>query len=177
MSDIITIDETTDQVKILSAGALVGYGLTGGFDSGQTLAVSLSSATGTLSAKTALTGSFATPAGASVSLAAGTWLVVAHASIGATNLAATLAASATYGLRIFDGTNPVASVHGSVARDATTNAAQITSAALSTLVTIGVTSTISLQVRGSTDLSVYHQEQGSGATTGNATRIVAVRIL
>jgi hypothetical protein len=164
----------SDTVFVTNLGGALGNGLTGGYSVGQTLAVSLTSAQASLASKTAVTASYATLA--SVSLAAGTWLVVGHASVGATNLAAALAASAIFGVRIFDGTNPVASAHGGIARDATTFAAQITSVGLVAVVTLASTSTISLQIDGTTTLSAYHQEQGSGDTTGNATRISAIRI-
>jgi hypothetical protein len=174
MSDTITIEETTDTVFVTPIAGAVGYGLSGGFDQGQTLAVSLTNATGTLGAKTAVTATYATLT--SVSLAAGTWLVVAHASVGATNLAAALAASAIFGVRLFDGTNTIASVHGAVARDTTTFAAQLAEVNVMSLVTLAATATVSLQIDGDTNLSAYHQEQGSGLTLGNATRITAVRI-
>lgn len=164
----------SDTVFVTNLGGALGYGLTGGYSVGQTLATSLTTAQDSLSAKTAVTASYATLA--SVSLAAGTWLVVGHASVGATNLAAALAASAIFGVRIFDGTNAVASAHGAVPTDATTFAAQITNASLVAVVTLASASTVSLQIDGSTTLSAYHQEQGSGATTGNATRISAIRI-
>ena len=164
----------SDTVFVTNLGGALGYGLTGGYSVGQTLAASLTSAQASLSAKTAVTASYATLA--SVSLAAGTWLVVGHASVGATDLTVALTASAIFGIRIFDGTNAVASMHGGVARDATNFAAQITNASVVAVVTLASASTVSLQIDGSTTLSAYHQEQGSGATTGNATRISAVRI-
>lgn len=176
MSDIIKIIETTDTVKIVPVAGSIGNGLTGGFEAGQTLAVSLTSSAASMSAKTALTGSFATLTGASLSLAAGTWIVTAQASIGATTLGSALAASGIFALRLFNGTTTIVSVHGGVARDATTTTAQLSSGCLSAIVTIASTTTISLQAVGTTTLSAYHQEQGSGTTQGSATYISAVRI-
>jgi hypothetical protein len=63
-----------------------------------------------------------------------------------------------------------------VPRDATTFAAQLTNAAIASVVTLGGTTTVSLQIDGSTTLAAYHQEQGSGAIAANATRITAIRI-
>lgn len=175
-TDIITVNETTDTVVISPSAGTIGNGLTGGFDAGQVLAVSLSNASASLAAKTTVTASYATLA--SVSLAAGTWLVVGHASVGADNLGAALAASGIFGLRIYNttGSATVASVHGAVARDATTFTAQLTAVSVVSLVTLSVTSTVALQIDGSTTLAAYHQDQGSGLTSANATRITAVRI-
>lgn len=164
----------SDTIYITNLAGVVGYGLTGGYSVGQTLASSLSSSQASLSAKTTVTASYATLA--SLSLAAGTWLVIGHASVGADNLAAALTASAVFGLRLFDGTSTIASIHGAVPRDATTFSAQLANAAVSSVVTLGGPTTVSLQIDGSTTLAAYHQEQGSGAVAANATRITAIRI-
>ena len=166
----------SDTVYVTNLGGALGYGLTGGYSVGQTLALSLTASAQSLAAKTTLTASYATLA--SLSLAAGTWLVVAHASVGADNLGAALAASGIFGVRIYNvtGSANAASVHGSVRTEAATFGAQLTSVSLMAVVTVGVTSTIALQIDGSTTLAAYHQEQGSGAAETNATRISAVRI-
>jgi hypothetical protein len=164
----------SDTVYVTNLGGALGYGLTGGYSVGQTLAVSATNSQNSLASKTTVTASYATLA--SLSLAAGTWLVIGHASVGADNLSAALAASGIFGLRLFDGTNAIASCHGSVRTEATTFSAQLTSASIVGVVTLASTATVSLQIDGSTTLAAYHQEQGSGATTGNATRISAVRI-
>lgn len=174
MSDTVIINETNDNVIVTTAGGTVGYGLSGGFNVGQTLAVSLTNSAANLASNTALTGAYATLTSIG-SLAAGTYLVSATASIGATNLGAALAASRTFGIQLFNGTAVAASTHGVVPTSATT-AAQLASASLCTIVSLAATGTISLQARGATDLSAYASEQGSGATAANATRIMVTRI-
>ena len=174
MSDTVIINETNDTVVIATTGGTVGQGLTGGFNLGQTLAVSLTNTGANLASNTALTASYATLVSVG-SLAAGTYVVSATASVGATNLGAALAASRTFGVQLFNGTTVAASTHGVVPTSATT-AAQLASASLSSIVTLAATGTISLQIRGSTDLSAYATEQGSGGTAANATRISITRI-
>lgn len=164
----------SDTVYVTNLGGALGYGLSGGYSLGQTLAAGLTSSQASLTAKTTLTASFATLQ--SVSLAAGTWLVVGHASVGADNLGAALAASGIFGLRLFDGTNTFASTHGSVRTEATTFSAQITGASVVGVVTLASPATVSLEIDGSTTLAAYHLEQGSGATATNATRLSAVRL-
>ena len=174
MSDIIKIEETSDVVKIVAVAGAVGYGLSGGFEAGETLAVSLSSATNTLASKTAVTAAYANLR--TISLGAGTWAISANAAVGATTLGSALAASGIFGLRLHDGTNTLASTHGFVPRDSATPAAQLASSCLQAVALLASTTTISLQINGSTTLSVYHQEQGSGTTSGSSTILSAVRI-
>lgn len=166
----------SDTIIVTNLGGALGFGLTGGYSPGQTLAASLTGSAASLSAKTTVTASYATLA--SFPLAAGTWLIVAHASVGADNLGAALAASGIFGVRIYNvtGAANLASAHGSVRTEATTFSAQLTSASLMTVATLSATSTIALQIDGSTTLAAYHLEQGSGATETNATRITAIRI-
>jgi hypothetical protein len=105
--------------------------------------------------------------GPSVSLAAGTWLVMASATMGRTTTTA-----GHYNLRISDGTTHYASVqqyHVSIANNW---------AALScnAIITLASTTTILLQAAGSITLDVLKATTPNNGSGANATGIVAVKI-
>lgn len=105
--------------------------------------------------------------GPSVSLAAGTWLVMASATVGRTTTTA-----GNYNIRISDGLTHYASVqqyHASVANNW---------AALScnAIITLASTTTILLQAAGSITLDVLKATTPNNGSGANATGIVAVKI-
>lgn len=183
---LITIDEIVNTVTISEDGNTVtvaaqipslGYGLTGSFLTGEQVDVALTTASVTLASTTAFTATFTTVAGMSLTLAAGTWLITAHASVGATNLGATLANSFPYGIRLYDGTTALASCHGFVPTSAF-NASQLSGSSLSVVATVAASTTVSLQGAASASilLSFYANEQGSAVAAPGATKLTAVRL-
>lgn len=175
--NIVSISDDGTTVTVSPASPGMGYGLSGAFLTGQTVAVSLTTASASMSLDTVMSASYSTLT--SVSLAAGTWLVIAHASAGAANLGAALIADFMYGIRIYDGSTTLASAHEMVPTSVVTTA-QLSSSSCSALVTLASTTTISLQgasSSGATFLSFYTQSQGIvGTPVANATAIRAIRI-
>jgi hypothetical protein len=105
--------------------------------------------------------------GPSLSLAAGTWLIMASATIGRTGTTA-----GSYNIRISTGTTHYASVqqyHASVANNW---------AALScnAIVSLGATTTIKLQAAGTVASDVLKAATPNSASGSNATGLVAVKI-
>ncbi|CAB4140533.1 Phage tail repeat like [uncultured Caudovirales phage] len=105
--------------------------------------------------------------GPSLSLAAGTWLILASATVGRTGTTA-----GSYNIRISTGTTHYASVqqyHASVANNW---------AALScnAIVTLGATTTIKLQAAGTVASDVLKAATPNSASGNNATGLVAVKI-
>lgn len=105
--------------------------------------------------------------GPALSLADGTWLVMASATIGRTGTTA-----GNYNIRISTGTTHYASVqqyHASVANNY---------AALScnAIVTLGGTTTIKLQAAGSITANILRADTPNNASGLNATGLVAIRI-
>jgi len=107
-------------------------------------------------------GAWTTVTGASVSLAAGTWLVTAHL------MAYGLGVDLDMGVRIHDGTNAKAS--GNIS----TLAGFYQTISMTSVITLAATTTINLQINsGTTDHSVlYRYAPGSARATG----LTAVRI-
>lgn len=129
--------------------------------------VSLSRASAFLSANVNMAAANTWYDGPTLSLASGTWLVMASATIGRTGTTA-----GNYNIRISDGTNHFASVqqyHASVANNY---------AALScnALVTLASTTTIKLQAAGSITADVLRADTPNNASGLNATGIIAVKI-
>lgn len=105
--------------------------------------------------------------GPALSLADGTWLVMASATIGRTGTTA-----GNYNIRISTGTTHYASVqqyHASVANNY---------AALScnAIVTLGETTTIKLQAAGSITADILRADTPNNASGLNATGLVAIKI-
>jgi len=129
--------------------------------------VSLTNASAFLATDVAMASANTWYNGPSVSLAAGTWLVMASATVGRT---ATTAGH--YNLRISDGLTHYASVqqyHASVANNW---------AALScnAIITLASTTTIQLQANGSIAADVLKATTPNNSSGANATGIVAVKI-
>ena len=128
---------------------------------------SLSTASAFLGADVAMTTLNTWYNGPSVSLAAGTWLVMASATVGRTTTTA-----GHYNVRISTGVTHYASVqqyHASVANNW---------AALScnAIITLASTTTIYLQAAGSINSDVLKAATPQNASGNNATGIVAVRV-
>ena len=128
---------------------------------------SLSWASAFLAADVAMTNANTWYNGPSVSLAAGTWLVMASATVGRTGTTA-----GHYNVRISDSVTHYASVqqyHASVANNW---------AALScnAIITLASTTTIYLQANGSIAADVLKAATPQNASGNNATGIVAVRV-
>lgn len=129
--------------------------------------VALTNASAFLATDVAMANANAWYNGPSVSLAAGTWLVMASATVGRT---ATTAGN--YNIRISDGLTNYASVqqyHASVANNW---------AALScnAIITLASTTTILLQANGSIAADVLKATTPNNSSGANATGIVAVKI-
>jgi hypothetical protein len=174
----VTISEDGNTVTVAAQIPSIGYGLTGSFLTGDQVAVGLTSSTVTLAAKLAMTTAYANLTGMSQTLAAGTWLLICHASVGATNLTTSLATPIAYGLQFHDGTSALASTHGLIPTNAIPSG-QLANATMTTVVTLASSTTISIQ--GATAAgnlaSFYHEGQGSfGSPTAGATKFVAVRL-
>lgn len=184
---IITIDDIVNTVTISEDGNTVtvaaqipslGYGLTGSFLTGEQVDVSLTASTVTLAAKTAMAANYTTITGMSQTLAAGTWLLTCHASVGATDLTTSLAVPFAYGLRFYDGTTTLASGHGLVPSSANPTS-QLSNATMSVIATLASSTTVSVQGASVAAglASFYHQGQGlASAPTDGATKFIAVRI-
>ena len=157
---------------ILQGGATNGQVLTwsGAVWEAQTPAsptVSLTNASAFLATDVAMAAANTWYDGPTVSLAAGTWLVMASATLGRT---ATTAGH--YNIRISNGTTNYASVqqyHASVANNW---------AALScnAIVTLASTTTIKLQASGTITSDVLKAATANNSSGANATGLVAVRI-
>jgi|GEM_PF-3498456 len=130
-------------------------------------AVSLTNASAFLGADVAMASANTWYDGPTVSLAAGTWLVMASATLGRTTTTA-----GHYNIRISTGTTHYASVqqfHASVANNW---------AALScnAIVTFGSTTTIKLQAAATITADVMKAATANNSSGNNATGLVAVRI-
>lgn len=144
-----------------------GYGITGGGDlsADRTLAVSLANAQAFLATAQAISAAaYADLTGCSVSLAAGTWLIIAemHASAANTAFLAHLA--------VTDGSNNIVR-EGSqgVPASGSANVHQWASVSLSVIVTPGSTTTYKLRAaRGNTTLTgTYTAQDGAGTAVAN----------
>jgi hypothetical protein len=148
-----------------------GYGLTGGGDlsANRTLAASLGHETSALTTDVALTADNTWTDGPSVSLAAGTWLVMAYATT-----ARTEAWNEMIYARVSDGSTHYASTRGHNSPDAFAGA----SIAMHAVITLAATTTIKLQLatsEGSANCLVLAALTENGAGN-NATRITGIRL-
>ena len=130
--------------------------------------VSLTTASNSLSSDVTTTSADTWYDGASVSLAAGTWVVdsVIHLEKGAT------AGTSSYAVRIGDGTNHYAS--GSQAWPQPSGAYVVTS--LSCIITLASTTTIKVQAESQYAGGKIRAASGYGSSGNNSTQITAVRI-
>lgn len=161
-----------------------GYGITGGGDlsADRTLAVSLSNSSAFLStAQSISSASYADLTGCSVSLAAGTWLIVAMMSASAANLAFLAH------LAITDASNNIVrETSQGVPASGTASVHQWANLAVHAIVSPASTTTYKLRAaRGNTTLTnTYTAQDGSGqgvtnnasTNTDKATGIIAIRI-
>jgi hypothetical protein len=165
------IDGTCGEAAFAPSGVTsvaAGYGVTGGpITTTGTLAISLTQQSAFLGTDVAMTSANTWYDGPTLSLAAGTWLVFASATVGRT---ATTAGN--YDLRISTGSVHYASVqqyHASVAN----NWAALSCNGVAVLAS---TTTIKLQVAGTLTSDVLKAATPNNASGNNATGLIAVRV-